>query len=66
MGEFPSCKVDFILNNNSVYAFDPELNEAQIAAISISKTVYAGNRYYDIESISYNSQNDRLEIRLKE
>lgn len=66
MEEMPTCRVDFKLNNKSIYAIDPEFNETELIALRMSKTIYIGNRYYDIESISYNMETSRLEVWLKE
>lgn len=65
MDEFPVCKVDFKLDKQSVYAIDSEYNEAQIKAIAVSKSVFVNGSYYDIESLAFNNETERLEVFLK-
>lgn len=66
MEEMPTCKVNVYLNNNSKCIAEIVLNEAELKAVSISKSIYVKARYYDIKSIAFNSDDEVLEVFAKE
>ena len=56
MEEIAVCRVNVYLNDTSnlIYESEKGLNEAEIKAIGISKSIYCNSGYYDINSIAFN------------
>jgi len=66
MDKFPTCKVGFIMKNKRIYnSYEQELNEAQIKALSLSRSVFIIDSYYDIEDLAYNQETQSFEVFLK-
>lgn len=66
MEEVLFCNVVVYLNDDSKCIKNSKLNEVEIKALSISKTIYCNNRYYNINGISFNIENNTLEIFVEE
>lgn len=66
MEGIPTCRVRFLLNEETVYFQKKHLNVAELKAMEMSMRVLCNNKYYDIESFALNADDfNTLEVRLK-
>jgi hypothetical protein len=68
MAELPFCNVCVYIGDKKtpLDKYKRQLNEAEIKAIGISRSIYCNNQYYEIESIAFNFQDSyTLEIFVK-
>ncbi len=62
----PTCRVRFLLNEESIYFQKKHLNVAELKAMEMCKQVCCNNKSYDIESFTLNADDyNTLEVRLK-